>query len=692
MAIEPKQGEHYIAVSTPFGADVLILRGFSGAEYLSGLFRFSLDLRSEDRQLDFSKIIGQGATITITRPDGSERFINGLISRFQQSGSDQRFTTYSAELVPWLWMLTLSTDCRIFQEMTAPDIIKAVFDGLGYADYKDSLTQTYTAREYCVQYRETAFDFCARLMEEEGIFYFFEHVDGVHTLVLADDADAHAVCPGIGDVGMSGTQGDTLYSDTIKSSTIEQRVTTGAAATEDYNFQTPDGELFVEVEGENSTMRAYDYPGKHIDQGGGEAIAKRRLEAMEQPGRILRGQSFAQAFSAGFKFTVAGHIRDDVNAEWVLESVHHSATLETYTNSFDAFPAATPFRPPEITPKPKIPGTQTAVVVGPAGEEIYTDSYGRIKVQFHWDQLGQKDENSSCWVRVSQGWAGKGWGNFFLPRIGMEVVVGFLEGDPDRPLVTGCVYNDTQTVPYDLPADQTKSTIKTDSSPDAEGFNEIRFEDKAGEEEIYLHAQIDMNSVIENNLTLEVVAGDESRDIKKGNRTTTLDEGDDGLFIKKGSRTTEIDEGDDTLEIKIGSRTQKVTGDETIETVGLRDITVTGNETHTDKGDFTHTVSGNFTLDVSGDITITAGGAITIKAGTTLNAEAGTALGTKAGTELTDEAGTNLTVKAGANLSAEGGANADFKAGAVLTVKGSASGTLDGGGSLTVKGGVVSIN
>jgi type VI secretion system secreted protein VgrG len=338
-----------------------------------------------------------------------------------------------------------------------------------------------------------------------------------------------------------------------------------------------------------------------------------------------------------------------------------------YRNTFQAFPSSASFRPLRVTPKPRIYGTQTAIVTGKSGEEIWTDQYGRIKVQFHWDQLGQNDENSSCWIRVAQGWAGKNWGAIFLPRIGQEVVVSFLEGDPDRPLVTGAVYNGQQPVPYTLPDEQTKSTVKSNSSKGGNGFNEIRLEDKAGSEELYLHAQKDMTIDVLNDQTTTIT----------NNRTVTIQEKDDSLTVTKGNRAVTVSQGNETLTVSQGDRTVAVSqGKETHSVQSTRDVTVTGNETHTNKADFSQTVSGNYTLKVTGTLTIQATGDLTLKTDGALTVQSGTSMTVKSGTDLTASSGTGLSLSGGTTME----------------IKGSASGTVDGGGMLTVKGGMVKIN
>src|SRR2546423_5664632 len=430
-----------LQITTPLGANKLLVRAFSGDEQISGLFRYSLELVSEDKSLDFTSIVGKDATVTLLLNDGTKHYFNGVVARFVQEDADERLVTYYAELRPWLWQLTLTANCQIFQNKSTPDIITGLFNELGFTDFKNSLTKTYNPREYCVQYNETAFDFVSRLMEDEGIFYFFEHTDGKHTLVLADDSDAHQVCPGLSEgARYRGSAVEHTDDRAVTRCRIEQQVVTGKFAHDDFNFETPSTDLLTSVDGTDGKMRVYEYPGGFVKKDSGESRANLRMESHEHPRKVLHGEGHVRAFAAGYKFDLKEHYRDDANTSYVLRHVSHAATQERYTNSFEAFPADAPFRPPRATPRPFIAGVQTAIVTGKSGEEIWTDKYGRVKVQFDWDQKEANDENSSCWIRVDQGWAGKQWGGIFLPRIGQEVVVSFEEGDPDRPVVTGAVY------------------------------------------------------------------------------------------------------------------------------------------------------------------------------------------------------------------------------------------------------------
>ncbi|HEV7485309.1 MAG TPA: type VI secretion system tip protein TssI/VgrG [Thermoanaerobaculia bacterium] len=681
------QTEQLISITTPLGADKLLLRSVRGEERISGLFQFFLEMQSEEKSLDFSKIVGKTATVAMKLADGTTRYVNGIVGRFVQAGSDAKLATYYAELHPWLWLMTMSADCRIWQNKSVKDIVTGLFTELGFTDYKDSCTGTYNPLEYCVQYNETAFAFVSRLLESAGIFYFFTHEDGKHTLVLGDDSSAFADCAGAAKVQYGG-YGNWKQQNVVSGCTIEEMVIPGKYAVDDFGFETPSTDLMGSsdstVATNGSKRRLYEYPGGFTKKDVAEGLSKLRLEEREAPQKSLRGESFTPAFTAGGKTTLEKHYRDDVNAAYVLLRVSHAGTNDEYTNSFEAFPATLAYRPPRVTRKPAIAGTQTAIVVGKSGEEIWTDKYGRVKVQFHWDQLGKNDENSSCWIRVAHGWAGKSWGQMFLPRIGQEVVVTFLDGDPDRPLITGSVYNAEQTVPYALPADQTKSTIKSNVSKGGEGFNEIRFEDKKDSEEVFVQAQKDANVVIKNNETRKV--GFDKKD--KGNQTIDIYQ----------DRTVTLDQGNDKLQVKTGNRTLLVdTGNDTYTVAGTRDVKVTKKETHTNEDEFVQKVTKNYTLTIDGDLAITVTGKVTFKStgdmllqsSGKLDAKATGDLSTtgmnitnKATTDLKNEA-MNVTNKASLNLNNEG---------AMVASKASGMHNVEASGILTVKGSLVKIN
>jgi len=540
----------------------------TGHEGISRPFRFDLELLSEQADIDFGSIVGSILTVCVRLENGTERYFNGVVSSFSQGGADQRFVYYQAELVPWLWLLTRRSDCRIFQDQPVPDIIKKVFSDRGFSDFELELSATYQPRVYCVQYRETDFNFVCRLMEEVGISYYFKHEDKRHKLVLFDSPSGNPVCPGQADAIYASTSESGKHEGEIQSWFAERELGPGAFALCDYNFESPSENLGVNTGssdpiGGNEVLEIYDYPGEYCELGAGEQLVKLRMEAEEAASVTVRGAGDCTAFGPGYRFNLKGHYRADYNKPYLLTEITHTVaeglgdeagTGSSYENSFSCIPYEVPFRSLQVTPKPTIQGVQTAVVVGPSGQEIYVDKYGRVKVQFHWDREGKRDDKSSCWIRVSQNWGGKNWGGIFIPRIGQEVIVDFLEGDPDRPLITGRVYNAEQMVPYELPANATQSGVKSRSSSKGSptNFNEIRFEDKKGNEEIFIQAERDKNILIKRN-RMETVRGTSDIVVKEGRRQ--LIEADEHVHVKS-ARNEKVD-GDQSLTVG-GAQQEKI--------------------------------------------------------------------------------------------------------------------------------------
>lgn len=662
-----------LTVSTPLGTDVVKVEALRGEDGMSRPFRYEVDLVSGDTDLDFKKLIGKGITISIGFPDGAKRELHGLVTRFSQGTTDSSATRYRAELRPWIWMLTLSSDSKVFQNLKAPDIIEKIFSDMGFSDYRFDLKRSYTEREYCVQYGETSLDFVHRLLEEEGVFYYFQHEAGKHTLVLGDDPSTYAPCPVVDKIRYRGSRTTAEEVDALMGCELEERVVTGGFATDDFFFETPSSDLAVEVGGDGGKLFQHQYPGGFTTTAEGESVARRWLEAEEAGRRVLHGNGALRSFLPGHHFKLQDHDRKDVNDDYTVLDLFVAADQDRFQASFSAVPKSTFFRPSRITRRPAIAGSQTATVVGKQGEEIWTDKYGRVKVQFHWDREGTSNEDSSCWIRVAQGWAGKNWGAFFLPRIGQEVIVSFLSGNPDRPIITGSVYNAEQVVPYPLPDGQAKSAIKSNSSKGGAGFNEIRFDDTKGEEELYLHAQKDMKVEILNDRTTTVTK----------NLVMTVTEGDETHTLEKGARTVTVTDGQETHTVG-----------------GERTVSVTGDEKHSNEGAFTHEVLGDFTLKVTGKLLIDATGGVTVKSGadmqmeasTSLTNKAGTALTNKAGTALSNEAGTALTNKAGTSLSNTATTTLTNEASISLTSKGSAATNVESGGILALKGALVKLN
>jgi type VI secretion system secreted protein VgrG len=517
------QDNRLLAIETPLGKDVLLLNGFSGTEGVSSPFSFDLDLTSQVRDVQFKDIVGKKVTLSVGLANGHVRYFHGLISRFSLLGrdggetGDPRLSYCTATMVPWLWLLSRATNSRIFQNLSVPDIVEKIFKERELTDYKLLLDSTYEKRHYCVQYRETDLNFVSRLLEEEGIFYFFEHEEKKHTLVLADENGKFKACPNQESARYQLNGRGLLEEDTIASLEVAQEIKAGKYTLNDYNFETPKTDLKIELPTKHKLgpgeREIYDHPGIYTKRPQGDRLTNIRME--EEEARITThiGTSVCRAFTSGYRFKLLDHYRTEMNEEeYLLTSVSHRArqggygsggsqgqSQHSYRNDFSCIPVSVQYRAARSTPKPLIHSTQTAIVVGPSGEEIYTDKYGRIKVQFHWDREGKRDEKSSCWVRVGQLWAGSGWGSVYIPRIGQEVIVGFLEGDPDRPIVLGCVYHQLTPLPYGLPEESTKSGIRSNSTIGGGGANEILFEDKKGSEEIYIHGEKDWNIVVKNN-------------------------------------------------------------------------------------------------------------------------------------------------------------------------------------------------
>ncbi|MCA9049684.1 MAG: type VI secretion system tip protein VgrG, partial [Planctomycetaceae bacterium] len=530
--VEISQEKRPIGVETPLGKDKLVLTAFSGEEHLSGLFSFDLQMLSNEASIKPDQIVGKAVDFYVNYQDGSKRWFNGFVSRFVYAGGGDRAHMYRAQAVPWLWFLTKGSDCREHEadkQKSAKDIIDGLLGDLGFSDYSWKLKRTPEKRDYCVQYRETHFQFLSRLLSEEGIWYYFKHTKGKHELVMTDHIDGVYDCKDA-EARLLSNLSQPEVTDNLQGWNHEYEFTTGKFAHIDYDFENPSTSLMVQkdslvsVNG-NKRFEHYDHPGGYYKKGLGDGLAKLRIEEEEAAYNVVTGSSICRSFSPGGRFKVSEHFNEGEKGEkWVLTTVHHSAQQggsympngsssdEIYYNTFRCIPSKTVFRPPHH-PKPRVHGLQSAVVVGPSGEEIYTDKYGRIKVQFHWDRKDGRDEKSSFWVRVSTPWAGTNWGMIHIPRIGQEVIVEYLEGDPDRPVVTGMLYNKENMPPYALPANMTQSGIKSRSTKSGgdDNFNEILFEDKKGEEEIYVHAEKDLNCIIENNETRKVGYDDKDK-------------------------------------------------------------------------------------------------------------------------------------------------------------------------------------
>jgi type VI secretion system secreted protein VgrG len=612
------QENRFLFIDTPLGPNKLLLETYTGQEGISQLFSFELELLSDDGRVDFAALLGRKIHFGVAGPEGSDkRHIHGIVTSFAQLPQRERLARYRAVVAPSVWKLTRKQRSRIFQNLSVPDILKQVLQGF---EVVYELQGHYATREYCVQYRESDFAFLSRLMEEEGIFYFFKQGDDGDKLVIADRPGSHHDMPGQPRIVYDELAGGGRDETRIFNWSKTQHWDSGKCALRDYNFETPKADLQTQKEilpsvqvgrvshkmslgGNCPDLEVYDYPGQYKVKSDGDHLVETNMQQIEAAQFVIRGESNDFNLIPGYRFTLERHFNAD--GQYLVTSVAHSAAegafhsteesvgADHFSNIFTCIPFAIPYRPPRQTPRPQVRGCQTAFVVGPSGEEIYTDKYGRVKVQFHWDREGRSNENSSCWMRVASFWAGKNWGAVHLPRIGQEVVVDFLEGDPDRPLIVGSVYNADNMPPYTLPGERTKSCVKSRSSKggSASNFNEIRFEDKKGSEEVFLQAEKDLTILVKH---------DESREIQhdltikvSNNRTVTITMNDSETV--HGSQDVSITQNQDV----------QITGNQTTKIFGSEDHTATSRTTK---------ILGSDSLTTVAAISITAGGGVTITA------------------------------------------------------------------------------
>ncbi|PTR08967.1 type VI secretion system secreted protein VgrG [Nitrosospira sp. Nsp5] len=685
---------------TPLGADVLLFHRMHAREELSRLSEFQIDALSIRNDINLDEILGKNVTVKVELAGGQLRHFNGYVTRFAQAGMHGRYHAYQATVRPWLWFLTRRANCRIFQQMTVPDILKKVFnDHSGLADTKFELTGSYRTWDYCVQYRETDFNFVSRLMEQEGMYYYFKYQEGRNTFVVADSYSAHSALPGCEQLPYIPQERMTRpEQERISTWSFGREIQPGRYVLDDYDATKPSVELQTKTNFKRKHVHAdyefYDYPGEYLETKDGEQYVRTRIEELHAQFELAQGQSNARGLSTGYLVKLTGQPRVDQNREYLVVSAQHQLDYSEYESmeeagtsydcNFTMLNSRQPYRPARTTPKPFVQGPQTAVVVGPSGDEIYTDKYGRVKVQFHWDRVGEKNENSSCWIRVSHPWAGKNWGMVAIPRIGQEVIVDFLEGDPDNPIITGRVYNAEQMPPYALPANMTQTGILSRSSKGGSGANanELRFEDKKGAEQVYLHAEKNQDISVENDETHSV----------GHDRTKTIDNDETSLI--KHDRTETVG-NNETITIGV-NRTEKVGVNESITIGSNRTKSVGASETASVALQRTHLVGVNETIGIGGAQEVGIGGfqAIAVGAYQTTNVGAyqsnniGVNQSTNVGAAQSVTVGAAQTVKVGANQSVSVGANQSESVGgnASKSVKGNDSLGVDGNRSADVKG------
>ena len=640
------------------GTDALTLHYMEAVSELGRPFEIEATLLAlEDIDDKMESLLGTAIGLAIALPDDSKRYFHGLVSQLSYSGSHGEKYRYQAVLRPWIWFLKHSSDNRIFQNKNVPDIIKEVFQDHGQSAI-DELTGIHEPREYCVQYGETDFDFVSRLMEEEGIYYFFEHSDNKHELVLVDADSSHSTFSGYEEILYFPPGEDVLGRiDHINHCESLYQAESTAVVKQSYNYEAPSTDL----EGRSTISRShdlsdgelYEYGALYKEASLGEDAAGIRVEEKQAMHKVLTGRGDVMGACTGCTFELKQAPVDGQNGKYLIIS----STVKFQNNDlttgaggegasfncfFRAIPENTPFRPARITPKGLVRGPQTAVVVGPSGDTIYTDSLGRVKVQFHWDRVGGDDENSSCMVRVGTAIAGTSWGMVAIPRIGQEVIVDFLEGDPDQPIIVGSVYNETNKPPYDLPDNQTQSGYKSRTTDGSEGagdattFNELRFEDKLDEEEVFIQAEKNFKRVVKNNdeLTVGLEKADEGNQTIEiqNDRTVTLHAGKDSLIVEDSDQV-----------IDVARKIEITAGEEFVLTVGQSKLTLTS----------------------SGDVMIE-------------------------GINLLVEGQAGVDVK-GASVKIDGSAEVGIKGGGQTKVEGSGMLDLQGGGMAKLKGGVTMI-
>jgi type VI secretion system secreted protein VgrG len=709
-----KQDTRSLGIKTPLGADVLGLRSFSIQEQISRLFQIEAELSSENGAIDFDKVVGHDVTIRLNVGQSSKRYFHGYVSRLVQVANQGAYSHYRATIVPWLWLLTRTSDCRIFQQQSTPDIIEAVFKGHGFSDYQLKLSGNYSPREYCVQYRETDFNFVSRLMEQEGIYYFFDHQDGKDVLVLADSTSAHKPFPGYAEVTFHEGEQSGTAREVISDWTMEKEVQPVATALQDFDFTKPKSSLLVTTNvsrkyGE-AKFEIFDYPGEYVDHGDGQRLVDARLDELQTQYETLHGQGNVRGLAPGSTCKLKNHARADQNRDYLITGISlHADAGEFSTNGAGGNPPeffscnvtcidkSQQFRPARLTPKPVVQGPQTAIVVGPGGEEIYTDQYARVKVHFHWNRHDKSDQDSSCWVRVSQHWAGKTWGSIHIPRMGQEVVVEFLEGDPDRPIITGRIYNADQTAPYSLPANKTQSGVKSRSSKggSSANFNEIRFEDKMGSEEVYIHAEKDQNNVVENNETTQV--GKDRTENVGNNETITIgtnrtEKVGNNETIAIGTNRAETVGSNETISIG-QNRTENVGANETITVAQNRTRVVGAAETVTVAAARTHTVGANEAITIGAAQEVTIGAAQQITVGADQSTTVGGNQQNTIGASQTDSTGKDRTTSVGNNDSLTVAKQLTINAGDEITITtGDASISMKKDGTIQISGKDITIN
>ncbi len=709
-------------ITTPLGADALLFHTLDAREELGRLYEYRIGVLAETNDLDPKRLLGKNVTVKLEVEDVGNRYYDGFVTSIRLIPSHGRYVRYELLARPWLWFLTRSADCRIFQNKKVPDIIKEVFADYPSASFELKLSGQYDPWDYCVQYRESDFDFVSRLMEQEGIYYYFTHTASGHKLILADAPSAHDDCPGCASLPfVVGDRALRFDHDRINAWGFHFEVQPGATVLDDFDFEKPSVELQAKTQLDRGYAEAkhewYDYPGAYDTKAEGDNYVRLRLDEFQSQYKNLEANTNARGIQLGHLFELTGHPRSDQNRKYLITGTRFELSFSDYESmderghayncTFQCMEADQQFRPLRSTPRPVVRGLQTAIVVGPSGDEIFTDKYGRVKVQFHWDRRGKHDENASCWVRVSHPWAGKNFGMIAIPRIGQEVVVEFLEGDPDRPLITGRVYNAEQMPPWALPGNKTQTGVLTRSSKggSAANANAIRFEDLKGSEQLWIHAEKNQDIEVENDEThwvghdrRKTIDHDETTHVKH-DRTETVDNNE--TITIHGQRTETVDK-DETITIHMNrietvdknetisigqNRTETVGDNESVTVASNRTITVNQSEAKTVASQRTHTVGANETISVGANQSIDVGSNQTTSVGSNRSITVGADLSTSVSKNESRSVGEGRTTSVGKDDSLTVGKNLVIDAGDSVTIKtGSASISMKKDGTITIKG------
>ena len=671
-----------VKLVSPLG-EALLFNRLEGSDGLSRNGEYRVTVLSRRPDIKGDELLGKSVSVKAVTPRGGLREFNGLAVGFYQVGQQGRYHQYLIVVRPWTWLLTRTSDCKIFQDKTVRQIIEAVLADHPYADFEFQLAGQYTPWDYCVQYRESDFNFLARLMEQEGIHFFFRHHGGKHTLVIADGAQAHAAAAGYASLPFIEPEAThARQEEGVRDWTHGSEIQPTRFIQRDFNFEKPRADLQADASPARplkhehaARLDVFDYPGEYLERSDGQRIAAIRVEEMRHPFDQFSGESNALGLASGGLFKLMGHPRADQNQEYLITGADYRleesppeselADTELFSVRLQAIPSAQTYQPPRLTPKPIVQGPQTAIVVGKAGDEIHTDKYGRVKVQFHWDRYGQKDENSSCWIRVSHPWAGQNWGMIAIPRIGQEVIVEFLEGDPDRPIITGRVYNADQMPPWSLPANMTQSGILTRSTKggNINTANAIRFEDKKGAEQLWIHAEKDQDIEVENDES-HSVGHDRSKSI--GNDETVSVGNDRNESVTKNES------------VRIGANRTLSVGANASTAVGAnRSLAVGADETHDVSGNRSRSVGKDESVEIGANLSEDVGKNVTLSIGENQSLSVGKDSKSQVGKKYYLEAGDELVLKTG-------DASITMKKDGTITIKGKDI-TVNGSGKIGVK-------